>query len=184
MTARVVVKAYYADELDPPAIARLLDRERTAAWDTWVTDEVAVMLVDRLRERLAGVDGLDVTAWALDYYRGAVVEGDVVDGRAFATALGLPDHDLGYGVSIAPYHGSGSWPGTSYVLVHTGEHADHRDDVLSEALGDVIGDVLTEASEWAEAVTSDEAILAGLVEGAWWYDRRGRYLGDVVEVIA
>jgi hypothetical protein len=31
-------------------------------------------------------------------------------------------------------------------------------------------------------VTSDEAILAGLVEAGWWYDRHGHYLGDVVEV--
>jgi hypothetical protein len=179
-----VVEAYYADELDQPALARLLDRERDDAWGTWVVDEVGAMLLDRLRERLDGIDRLAVTAWSLDYYAGAVVEGDVVDGRAFATALGAPDHDLGWGVSLAPQHGGGQWPGTTYVLVHTGEGSDHRDDVLTEALGRVVAEVVAEVSQWAEDVTSDGAILAGLVDAAWWYTADGRYLADVVEVIS
>jgi hypothetical protein len=180
----VTVEAYRVDDLTDAARDRLLERERIAAWETWITDEVGVMLVDQLRERLDGLDALDVTAWSLHYYPGAVVEGDVVDGRAFATSLGLPDHDLGESVSLAPYHGRGVWPGTTYVLVETADDRDHRDDPMSEALGEVIGDVLRVVSAWADEVTSDEAILDGLREGDYWYDRTGDYLTDVVEVIA
>jgi hypothetical protein len=87
-------------------------------------------------------------------------------------------------VSLDPYHGRGVWPGATYVVVETAEGSDYRDDPLSEALGEVVGEALRAVSSWAHEVTSDEAILDGLREAGWWYDRHGRYLGDVVEVIA
>jgi hypothetical protein len=180
----VTVEAYRADELDPRALARLLDREREDAWGLWLTDDAGVMLADLIGERLDGVDGLDVTAWSLDYYAGAVVEGHVVDSYAFAASLGAPDHDLGIGVTLDAHHGRGVWPGTTYVVVETAEGSDYRDELLSESLEVVVRDALVAVSAWAHEVTSDEAILAGLVEAGWWYDRHGRYLGDVVEVIA
>ena len=178
----VTVEAYRVDDLTDAARDRLLDREREAAWGSWLTDEVTAMLTDYVRDRLDGVDGVEVTAWAIDHGGGAVVEGDVVDGQAFATSLGLPDHDLGEGVILDPFHGRGSsWAGTTYVLVHDGDGR-YRDDVMSEALGGVIGEALDAARAWADEVTSDAAILDGLREAGWWYDRTGDHLVDVVEV--
>jgi hypothetical protein len=182
--ALVTVEAYRVDDLAPAVRDRLLDRERVDAWETWLTVDAGAMLVDLLRDRLDGVDGLDVTAWSLDYYAGMVVEGDIVDGRAFATSLGLPHHDLGAGVSLDPHHGRGVWPGTTYVVSETDDGDDYRDDPLSAALGDLIGEVLATVSAWAHDVTGDAAILDGLREGDYWYDRTGDYLVDVVEVIA
>jgi hypothetical protein len=179
--AMITVEAYRVDDLTPAARDRLLDRERIAAWETWVTDEAGAMLVDYLRDQLDGVEGLDVTAWSLDYYPGAVVEGDVVDGRAFATSLGLPDHDLGESVSLDPHHGRGVWPGTTYVVVETDDGDDYRDKAMSGALDGVIGDALRTVSAWAHEVTSDDAILDGLREADYWYDRTGDYLCDVVD---
>jgi hypothetical protein len=179
----VTVEAYRVDDLSDAARGRLLDREREAAWETWITDEVTVMLTDYVRDRLDGVDGVEVTAWGIEPSAGAVVEGDVVDGRAFATSLGLPDHDLGEGVILDPYHGRGSqWAGTTYVLVVDDDLGRYRDDELSEALGEVIGEALDAARAWADDVTSDAAILDGLMEADYWYDRTGDYLMDVVEV--
>jgi hypothetical protein len=177
----VTVEAYRVDDLTDAARDRLLDREREDAWGSWLTDEVGAMLTDYVRDRLDGVDGVEVTAWAIEHGGGAVVEGDVVNPHALARALGLPDDDRP--LRLDPYHGRGSsWAGTTYVLVGDGEGWS-RDDAASEALGHLIGDALDAARAWADEVTSDAAILDGLREGGWWYDRTGDYLTDVVDYV-
>ena len=177
----VTVEAYRVDDLTDAARDRLVERERTTAWETWVTDEVTYMLRDLVAERVDGLDELDVTAWSLDYYPGGVVEGQVVDGPAFARSLGV-DEDRP--LRLDPHHGQGVWPGTTFVDVDVdGDgYGWSRHDDLSRALGLVIDEVLSIASVWADDVTSDEAILEGLRAGAWWYDRTGDPLIDVAEV--
>jgi hypothetical protein len=179
----VTVEAYRVDDLTDAARDRLIERERTTAWGTWLVDEVTEILTDYLRDRLDGVDGVEVPAWGIEPGEGAVVEGDVVDPRALARALGLPDDDRP--LRLDPDHGRGSrWAGTTYVLVdHDGDGDGwSRDDAASEALGDLIGDALDHARAWVDEVTSDAAILEGLRAGAWWYDRTGDQLIDVAEV--
>ena len=181
--ALITVEAYRVDDLTPAVRDRLLDRERIAAWETWVTDEVTAILTAYLRDRLDGVDGVEVTAWGIEPSAGAVVEGDVVDPRALARALGIPEDDRP--LRLDPYHGRGSqWAGTTYVLVdHDGDGFGwSRDDAASEALGHMIGDALDEARRFADDVTSDAAILDYLRDADGWYDRTGDYLVDVVEV--
>lgn len=177
----ITVEAYRVDDLTAGARDRLLDRERTDALGTWVTDEVTVMLTDHIRGALDGVDGVEVTAWSVEHGGGAVIEGDVVDPRALARSLAIPDDDRP--LRLDPYHGRGSqWVGTTYVDVdHDGDgYGWSRDDAASEALGHVIGDALDAARTWVDEVTSDEAILSGLREADYWYDRTGDYLPDVV----
>jgi hypothetical protein len=181
--ALITVEAYRVDDLTPAVRDRLLDRERIAAWETWVTDEVTAILTAYLRDRLDGVDGVEVTAWGIEPSAGAVVEGDVVDSRALARALGVPEDDRP--LRLDPDHGRGSqWAGTTYVLVdHDGDgYGWSRDDAASEALGHMIGDALDEARRFADDVTSDAAILDYLRDADGWYDRTGDYLVDVVEV--
>ena len=179
----ITVEAYRVDDLTPSARDRLLDRERIAAWETWVTDEVTGILTDYLRERLDGVDGVEVTAWGIEPGEGAVVEGDVVDPRALARSLGIPDDDRP--LRLSPYHAGGSrWAGTTDVLVDDDGDGWSRDDAASEALGHLIADALNEARAWAEDVTSDAAILERLRDEDSWFDRAGHYVHDVREVIA
>ena len=178
----VTVEAYRVDDLTPSARDRLLDRERIAAWETWVTDEVTGILTDYLRDRLDGVDGVEVGAWGIDPGAGAVVEADVVNPRALARSLGLPDEDRP--LRLDPYYGRGSqWAGTTGVLVEDDDgYETSPHEAASAALADLIRDALDEARAWADDVTSDAAILDGLRDGDLWYDRRGDLLIDVAEV--
>ena len=178
----VTVEAYGILDLPDAIRDRVVDRERSLAWDSWVRDEVAERLVELMVERLDGVVGVAVTAWSiLDGGRGSmVVEGDVVDPDALATSLGLAGHDVGEGLRLAPYHAGGSqWAGTTDVLRY-GDDGAERDDVLTEALGDLMGEVLNLVEVWAEDVTSDAAIVEGLDDEGRRFDRLGRHLDAVI----
>lgn len=178
----VTVEAFGILDLPDAIRDRVVERERSLAWDTWVRDEVAERLVELMVERLDGVTGVAVTAWSiLDGGPGSmVVEGDVVDADALATSLGLAGHDVGEGLRLAPYQGRGSrWAGTTDVLRY-GDDGAERDDVLTEALGDLMGEVLDLVEVWAEDVTSDEALVESLDGAGWCYDRLGRELDLVI----
>jgi hypothetical protein len=178
----VTVEAYGILDLPDAIRDRVVERERSLAWCSWVRDEVAERLVELMVERLDGVVGVAVTAWSiLDGGRGSmVVEGDVVDPDALATSLGLAGHDVGEGLRLAPYHGrGGQWAGTTDVLRYGDDGAD-RDDVLTEALGDLMGEALNLVEVWAEDVTSDEALVESLDGAGWCYDRLGRELDLVI----
>ena len=178
----VTVEAYGILDLPPAIRDRVIERERTAAWETWMHSEVAEQLADGIAERIDGVEDVRVTAWSiLDGGRGSmVVEGTLVDPDAFATSLGLAGHDVRLGLTLDPHHANSSrWAGTTYVIRHDHDGPE-RDDVMSEALGDVIGDVLDTVAGWAEGVTSDDAIAESLDAAGWWYDRLGRDLDPVI----
>jgi hypothetical protein len=183
----VTVEAYGILDLPDAVRARVLDRERADAWGSWITDEVGLMLADLIRDRLDGVDGVDVTAWAMLHGGppSMVVEGTIVDPVRFAASVGVPGHDVGDGLDLAPHHGRGSqWAGTTDV-VRYGPDGRERDDVLTEALGEVMGDVLAAVASWAEDAESDESLTYGLDAGGWRFDRFGRVLDAViVEVTA
>ena len=179
----VTVEAYGILDLPDAVRTRVLDRERTDAWDTWITDEVGAMLVDRMRDRLDGVEDVDVTAWAMLHGGppSMVVEGTIVDPDAFAIAVGVPGHDVGLGLTLAPHHGrGGQWAGTTDVLRFDGDDGCERDDVMSEALGEVMGEALAAVASWAEDAESDESLADGLDAGGWRFDRLGRHLDAVI----
>jgi hypothetical protein len=181
--ALVTVEAYGILDLPPAIRDRVIERERVDAWDTWLTDEVGHQLADLIRDRLDGVEDVEVTAWAM-LHGGApsmVVEGRIVDADAFAIAVGVPGHDVGEGLDLAPYHGrGGQWAGTTDVLRHDADEGCERDDVMSEALGEVIGEVLAAVASWAESAESDESLAEGLDAGGWRFDRLGRHLDAVI----
>ena len=178
----VTVEAYGILDLPPAIRDRVIERERVDAWDSWLTDEVGEQLAELIRERLDGVEDVDVTAWAMLHGGppSMVVEGTIVDPEAFATSVGVPGHDVGEGLDLAPYHGrGGQWAGTTDVLRDDGEGCE-RDDVMSEALGEVIGEVLAAVASWAEDAESDESLADGLEAGGWLFDRLGRHLDAVI----
>ena len=178
----VTVEAYGILDLPPAIRDRVIERERLDAWGSWLTDEVGEQLAGLIRERLDGVEDVDVTAWAMLHGGppSMVVEGTIVDPDTFATSVGVPGHDVGLGLTLAPYHArGGQWAGTTDVLRHDGEGCE-RDDVMSEALGEVIGEVLAAVASWAEDAESDESLADGLEAGGWLFDRLGRHLDAVI----
>jgi hypothetical protein len=179
----VTVEAFGILDLPDAVRDRVVDRERLDAWGTWIVDEAAIMLVDLVRERLDGVEDVDVTAWAI--LNGGppsmVVEGTIVDPAAFAIAVGVPGHDVGEGLALDPHEGrSSQWAGTTYVLRHDGDDGCERDDVLSRALGDLMAEVLDVVTTWAESAESDAALIEGLAEAGCSFDRLGRHLDAVI----
>lgn len=181
MSARTVtVEAYTFDELPDPVRELLIEDERMSAWEGWVTDEVGAILVDQVASELDGVADVDVTAWALDYHEGAVVEGHVADAHALAAALGLPGHDVGDGLTLDPYHGQGVYPGHTYVLRHDPEDGPNADEALTSALAAIVADALRYASAWAEDVTSDYVMAERIEDRGHLFDRRGRVLDAII----
>ena len=179
----VTVEAFGILDLPDAVRNRVIERERIDAWETWLTDEVGAMLLDQIATRLDGVEDVEVTAWAMLHGGppSMVVEGTIVDSDAFAIAVGVPGHDVGLGLTLAPHHGHGSrWAGTTDVLRFDGDDGCERDDVTSEALGEVIGEVLAAVAAWAEDAESDESLADGLDAGGWRFDRLGRHLDAVI----
>lgn len=178
----VTVEAYGILDLPEEAQRRVLDRERIDAWHTWLQDEVSERLHEAVCSRLDGVADVKVPSWSLldGGPPSAVVEAAIVDDKAFAASLGLPDYNVGEGLTLDPYHACSSrWAGTTYVLRHDDDGVG-RDDVLSEALGEVLGDALDEVAAYAENAESDQSLAEALDEGGWLFDRIGRHLDAVI----
>ena len=177
MSARTVtVQAFTFDELADDVRASLIEDERRYALECWLTIEVSERLVDGIVSRLDGVEDVDVTAWSLDYYPGAVVEGRVVDAHALAAALGHEGRDVGDGLTLDPFHGQGVYPGHTYVIRHDPEDGPNRDEALTSALAVIVDGALGEASAWEHEVTSDEALAEDLRGRGLLFDRRGQVL--------
>lgn len=173
------VQAFRFDELPDKVRERLTEQAARDAWEGWAHHEAGEMLHDRLT--IPGLASVEVPAWALYYYSGAVVEAEVVDAEAFADALGFPDYCIGGdALRIEPYYSVGVYPGHSSVIRCDGDYGETVDAELTDALRRLADAAVAEVEHYFGSDDYREGLTEHLAD--WWYDADGRRLGHVDDV--